>query len=293
MLGGSSNLAPPEEPPSNSLPINSTILNRAITLVAIFLIEHIFRRFRKILYLPFGLCIKYGDNVDLSEAASMEFIRKHTSVPVPKVYWAFEHRGQTYIAMERIRGQKLATGWLDRSDDSKAILLKQLKSMVEEIRMVKSPHGSRVASVDCGSLSDKRLPGLGVTYPVPTAKRFGPFNDIPAFHRWLRRPVETVEDTNIPEIAKLVTTHENKDWGWPVFTHGDLSSLNILIQDEKIVGIVDWETAGWYPYYWEYTTASQVNMRNLFWAAYIDRFLIPSPEELELERIRQKYYGGN
>lgn len=29
-----------------------------------------------------------------------------------------------------------------------------------------------------------------------------------------------------------------------VFTHGGLSSLNILACEDKVVGIVDWETAG-------------------------------------------------
>lgn len=67
--------------------------------------------------------------------------------------------------------------------------------------------------------------------------------------------------------------HENTDWGLPVFTHGDRSSLNVLVSGETIVGIVGWETAGWYPSYWEYITASQVNFRNQFWSAYIDNFL--------------------
>jgi len=34
-----------------------------------------------------------------------------------------------------------------------------------------------------------------------------------------------------------------------VFTHGDLSSLNVLVRGDQIVGIIDWETAGWYPSY--------------------------------------------
>jgi hypothetical protein len=30
--------------------------------------------------------------------------------------------------------------------------------------------------------------------------------------------------------------------------------------------MVDWETAGWYPPYWKYTTASQANPQNMiFW----------------------------
>ena len=36
------------------------------------------------------------------------------------------------------------------------------------------------------------------------------------------------------------------------FTHADLSFRNILYQDGKITGIVDWEFADWYPEYWEF-----------------------------------------
>lgn len=39
------------------------------------------------------------------------------------------------------------------------------------------------------------------------------------------------------------------------FTHGDLHFSNILVGgDGHISGIIDWEFAGWYPVYWEYTS---------------------------------------
>ena len=84
---------------------------------------------------------------------------------------------------------------------------------------------------------------------------------------------------------------QDKAWPLPVFTHGDLSSLNVLVRGDKIVGVIDWETAGWYPVYWEYTTASQVSPMNSFWREEIDKFLEPMPEALEMETIRQKYFG--
>lgn len=41
-----------------------------------------------------------------------------------------------------------------------------------------------------------------------------------------------------------------------VFTHADLNMRNILVDENaKISGIVDWECAGWYPEYLEYTKA--------------------------------------
>ncbi|KMU85035.1 hypothetical protein CIHG_02818 [Coccidioides immitis H538.4] len=41
-----------------------------------------------------------------------------------------------------------------------------------------------------------------------------------------------------------------------VFTHGDFKAHNILVDDDgHLSGFLDWESAGWYPEYWEFTTA--------------------------------------
>lgn len=75
-----------------------------------------------------------------------------------------------------------------------------------------------------------------------------------------------------------------------VLTHSDLSSLNILIRDDIVVGIINWDTAGWLPYYWEYTTAWRANPQNQFWPDKVDNFLDPLKEELSMEQIRRTYF---
>ncbi|OOF99033.1 hypothetical protein ASPCADRAFT_127608 [Aspergillus carbonarius ITEM 5010] len=228
------------------------------------------------------LCVKYGGFVHLSEASTMSFIAQHTSIPVPKVHCAFTHTGTTYIVMERINGEMIGSGWVNRSEQTKAKLLSQLSRMIIEMRELQPPEGMGVTSVDNGSLFDCRLPGPSHTL------RLGPFATVQDFHRYLRIGVEA-DAGHDPEIQTLIEQHGR---GWPVvFTHGDLSSLNILARGDEVVGIVDWETAGWYPSYWEYTTANQVNPQNSFWVHEIDKFLEPMPEELAMERIRQKYFG--
>ncbi|KAI5455828.1 hypothetical protein BGZ63DRAFT_340010, partial [Mariannaea sp. PMI_226] len=76
-----------------------------------------------------------------------------------------------------------------------------------------------------------------------------------------------------------------------VLTHGDLSSLNILVRGDEVVGVVEWETAGWFPSYWEYTCAENVNPLNTFYADEVDRFLTPMPNELKMENIKRKDSG--
>lgn len=39
------------------------------------------------------------------------------------------------------------------------------------------------------------------------------------------------------------------------FTHGDLASLNIMVRNGNITGIIDWDTRGCFPAWWEYTAA--------------------------------------
>jgi aminoglycoside phosphotransferase len=48
-----------------------------------------------------------------------------------------------------------------------------------------------------------------------------------------------------------------KDHHRIVFTHGDLKAHNILVNDHDgyLSGFLDWESRGWYPEYWEFTTA--------------------------------------
>ena len=116
----------------------------------------------------------------------------------------------------------------------------------------------------------------------------GSFTSVSDFHLYLRRGIEE-NPAHIPEVSKLIELHRGS---WSLcFTHGDLSSFNILVKGDDIVGIVDWETAGWYPSYWEYTSACYVNPWNEFWRKEVDKFLDPMPEELYMDELRLKYFG--
>lgn len=39
------------------------------------------------------------------------------------------------------------------------------------------------------------------------------------------------------------------------FTHGDLTSVNIMVKDGNLAGILDWESSGYFPVWWEFTCA--------------------------------------
>lgn len=54
-----------------------------------------------------------------------------------------------------------------------------------------------------------------------------------------------------------------------VFTHGDLAHHNILVEDGHVTGFIDWEAAGWYPNYWEFTTAWRYQRHGCYWWQFI------------------------
>ncbi|KAL8923766.1 MAG: hypothetical protein Q9208_004414 [Pyrenodesmia sp. 3 TL-2023] len=230
-------------------------------------------------------CIKTHPWLTLADAATLQFIAQHTSIPVPKVYCAFEHKGQVFIVMEFIKGRMLTYGWTSRTPESKAKIHQQLRHMIAELRTLPHPEHLGIANVTGGRLFDPRLPGKSLD--------FGPFKTIEEFHLhlregWDRERCRTLPSDRRDEIYELVDQHEGT---WPIcFTHGDLSSLNILARGDEVVGIVDWDTAGWYPSYWEYTTAWHVNPFNDFWQEEVDNFLEPMPRELAMEQTRQKYF---
>jgi aminoglycoside phosphotransferase len=264
-----------------SRPINDTTFRRYLTLLAIKLPKPFRTRSGTVLFLSDRLRVKYSSNTSLSEAATMQFIAKHTSIPVPRVYCAFAQQNQTCIVMERLHGQPVEARWFQRSEESKAKILGHLREMVEEMRHITPPADVGVANVDGGPLYDPRLLG--------PSNRFGPFVSISKFHHHLRGGLAPHPEHK-PEISKLISWQDEFESPL-VFTHGDLSSLNILASGDNITGIIDWETAGWYPSYWEYSTAWNVNPQNEFWRDEVDKFLKSFPGDLEMEKVRLQYFG--
>ncbi|TKA22544.1 hypothetical protein B0A50_08085 [Salinomyces thailandicus] len=276
---------------TESLAINNTRTNRLLTRLALATLG----RFHK----SDGVCtpisknkiIKTDTRVHLTEAATMRFVAENTTIPVPKVHCAFVHKGRAFIVMERIQGQELAVAFkkLPKTDHHKVYA--QLRSMLDELRALKPSEATGVESCVGGSVFEHRLPRC--------PPRFGPFATIQAFHLWLRddfQPSDEVEqhtrtDSDWRDIEKMAAMQDGL-WPPPVFTHGDLNPFNILVRGDKVVAIIDWELAGWYPNYWEYTSTWLGSyLRWPDWQDALHLFLDPFPEELEMDRTRYIWWG--
>ena len=262
--------------------INATRTRVYLTLAAIKILKRLRPRLSNVLFLTPSICVKYGPFQHISEAAAMQYIAANTSMPVPKVYCAFQRNGNTYIVMQRIAGSPIGHNWEQRPEESKKRLLGQLRGYVDEMRSLRPTKPGAVQAVDGGKLYDMRLSG-GLS-------GIGPFVSLDEFHAFLRDGIGSSPD-QVPEVNELVHRHEASRHG-TCFAHGDLNSMNILAKGDDIVGVVDWDTAGWWPEYWEYTTAINVNPFNTFWKPEIPRFLEEYPKAAQMEGLRQKHFGA-
>ncbi|EPE07942.1 hypothetical protein F503_00725 [Ophiostoma piceae UAMH 11346] len=297
-------------------PINDNFLMRVVTL-ALFQLgrRRWYRRWQKqpnlgVLHISSKVSLRCSQRTLLNEGRALQIVKQNTSLPVPKVYCSFKYRGRVYILMERMPGKSLSKGWVFRSDESKAKILAQLQSMIAELRKVPRPLGQppRNGVSDAGTASTASttnntdntnvVSGIdgGQFYDgnLPNKRYWGPFATVEDFHRALKGGLVKVPDDYTEErfddLRKLVALHESYVASPPVLTHGDLSANNILADGDTVTAIIDWETAAWMPAYWEYTNAWHVNPYNPYWQEEVGKFLDEWPEELEMEKLRRKFF---
>lgn len=276
---------------SEGLAINNTYIRRSWIRLALHSTAKFFHQDGPCVPISKHKIVKTGYSVHLTEAATMKYIAEHTTIPVPKVYCSFLHKNRAYIVMERIQGEELAGAWKKLSEKSLQKILAQLKNIIEELRNIEPPPGTGVESSVGGSLYDSRLP-----HGNP---RFGPYKTIQEFHRWLRDDIKVTQTETGNSVTsqqeadeiKIMITKQDGNWSPPVFTHCDLNPFNILVSGDKIVGLIDWESSGWYPLYWEYTMAWFGNQTRTEWQGILCSLLEAYPQELEMERTRNKWWG--
>lgn len=201
--------------------------------------------------LPFGLYLKFQGDVEgfRNEFNALRVVRKNTSIPVPRALdlgikpadpdEPFSSP-KAYLLTTRLPGQPLSRCLEIVSDLDLEQISYQLKDYLSQLRNI--PKTANPEMAICNTLGeachDPRIQG---GQPV------GPFKDEAAFSQTLRYSDESAR-----------RGHEM------VFTHADLNPRNILVdrviqsdgsRSWEVTGIVDWETSGYYPEYWDYTKA--------------------------------------
>jgi hypothetical protein len=75
-------------------------------------------------------CVQLGTEVRLAKEVTFQYLKKHSSIPVPKVYCTFKNEkdNTTYIVRECINGEPIGENWADKSEAEKERLMAQVKT---------------------------------------------------------------------------------------------------------------------------------------------------------------------
>lgn len=236
--------------------------------------------------------VKYGAHVDENEGHALLFLERCPSVPVPRLYAMYRDSGIVYIVMQFIPGADLETLWPSLSENEKYSIVGQLRSIFQQIRSL--PSSGFYGSVARGSLRHRyfltRDQNRAITGPFEREEDLSFALSLQSRTNWEDNGRHGwISDFFARNLPSSLTGHQS------IFTHSDLHRKNILIQQtvdplskEKhytVSGIVDWETAGWYPAYWEYAAAFALFQWVDDWPEKFEKIVDPWPLEAAMIRF--------
>jgi hypothetical protein len=191
---------------------------------------------------------KEGFRVTHNEDAALRLVKQHTGVPVPTVFESSFVGEMGIIRMSWIGAKALSNIWQYIDDDKiKERVCHHTWELIYELRHLPKPdrYSSYFQCCVDGSASHDVL-----IKPLPEHEQTPLTSDEALRQRIYQRYLHfngRRYEKELPEM--LPQTYE------AVFTHGDIAPRNILVGNDlenPVIGVRDWESAGWYPPYWEY-----------------------------------------
>ncbi|KAH9983848.1 kinase-like domain-containing protein [Xylariaceae sp. FL0662B] len=160
----------------------------------------------------------YADANEVQAVAIAESVLKN--VRVPQIYFAGKINSHQVLIQERLPGVGLNVAWPYLSQGQKESFKQQAREILRQLHTVK-PTGGRRAR--CHVVPDPNILTNGRVHPLEGDILFS--------------------DTNIDPDKS--------------FMHNDFTTSNCIVDNDKIVGLVDWEMAGFFG--WK--TAGEIHRR--------------------------------
>jgi aminoglycoside phosphotransferase len=186
--------------------------------------------------------LKVGISVRLSEAEAMRFVASRTSIPVPTVHDAYEQEGRSYILMSRVHGKPLGEVWGSLCTEQRATIVCQLNHYMTELETLSGDFYGSLWKSPLEDISFHHFP-----FKIYEKIRYGPYFSRQEYNTGLvaalrnSRPDQSLSASDQALAENLLQIDDERR----VFSHGDLHLNNIIVDDAcRIIGIVDWEGAG-------------------------------------------------
>jgi thiamine kinase-like enzyme len=217
----------------------------------------------------------------------MLFVGQFSNIPVPLVHAIYfdEDTRVNYILMENVEGQTLASHWNTLITSTKTIIADKLRDVFNHLRNIPCP-GEYFGSLGNCALEDAMfwtaddiVPGV-INGPFKTEAQF---NEAMAL-KYLYNNISPQKATYCSRVLPQVLRNHN-----PIFTNADFQRKNVIVRNDGTLVIIDWETAGWYPSYWEYTLAMFTCGRwDDDWHIWVAQTLDKYPNEIRMDGYATK-----
>ncbi|KZT60859.1 hypothetical protein CALCODRAFT_515009 [Calocera cornea HHB12733] len=202
-----------------------------------------------------GVYLKYG-TIKATEPQAMVLVRRHTQLrtsvaldfiqmELPSPYKDDEPYIYSYLLMTAVSGQTVLEVEDTLMPDQITTIGRDLQDYLIAMRNIPNPYDYDICDAAGGTLD---VPLHGSYGDVPILKSVG------GFHAWVAQGIQLNKHwpTMQPILEPIFSKFNEED---TVFMHGDLSPRNIMVHRGRLSGLIDWETAGWMPSYWEYVSS--------------------------------------
>lgn len=196
--------------------------------------------------------------------------------------------------MERLDGESLGALWPVLDNAEKSTICGKLKDIFTTIRKIPIPQPQFYGSVERGPVPHHLF------YSADSDSAIcGPFKSESGFNAALVRRLRVIWATKEKHSFKADFYHRNLDailYGHkPTCSHSDLQPKNIIVRRVQTqaglasesfeVALIDWEEAGWYPSYWEYSSVFVAFEWRDDWPERLEQIVDPWPSEAAALRM--------
>ena len=185
-----------------------------------------------------------------------------------------KYHENTYLVMTTVPGQQAASVFHRLTYKERNQLASDLRHCIMQFRQIPNKNQRLICDTLGGPVFDYRI----------NNNTCGPFDSESEFHKCL------VTRDNLRALVEKAHSKTHRI----VFTHGDLSPSNIMIENGKLAGIIDFGCSGYLPEYWEYTKAKHDFWGDQKdWAALINSVFHGEQYKEELQAEREMWQYAN
>lgn len=263
--------------------------------------------------------VKYGKYVRPLEGLNLLFLEQNLPrIPAPKLYAMWREGEECFLVMEFLAGETLDTLWSTLGDADK-------DAVAEELREIFLVLHSFPSSGFFGDVTKGPIPYHLFWDPDDDPEVTGPFDAASDMINGLAkksRANAAISGGTKPSLAEFfernlapaLEDHQS------IFCHSDVQRKNVIVRrktssssssyvtrlpGEELanadadhaklnVALIDWEVAGWYPRYWEYSSAFMAfrwDQEDDDWPERVEGFLpVKVPEVAMLRLIYQNVW---